>query len=43
MELGKDPGLNVRALHEQGITGERIGIGVIDMALLTDHSERGPS
>jgi hypothetical protein len=39
MELGKDPGLNVRALHEQGITGEGIGIGVIDMALLTDHSE----
>ena len=25
MELGKDPGLNLRTLHEQGITGRGWG------------------
>jgi subtilisin family serine protease len=39
METGKNPGLGVRSLHEQGITGEGIGIAIIDQALLVDHVE----
>jgi hypothetical protein len=39
MELGKDPGLGMRALHDQGITGNGIGIAIIDQILLTDHIE----
>jgi len=39
MELGKDPGLGVRELHEQGITGKGIAIAVIDQVLLKDHVE----
>ncbi len=39
MELGKDPGLGMRSLHEQGIVGEGIGIAIIDQPLLVDHEE----
>ena len=39
MELGKNPGLNVRKLHELGITGKGVGIAIIDKALLVDHIE----
>jgi hypothetical protein len=39
METGKNPGLGVRSLHEQGITGQGIGIAIIDQALLVDHVE----
>lgn len=39
VELGKDPGLGVRALHAQGVTGRDIGIGIIDKFLLTGHQE----
>ncbi len=39
MELGKDPGLGVGALHAQGITGRGVGIAIIDQTLLTDHQE----
>lgn len=39
LELGKDPGLGVRALHEQGITGKGVGVAVIDQTLLVDHRE----
>lgn len=39
MELGKDPGLGIRALHSQGITGKGIGIAIIDQTLLVDHVE----
>lgn len=39
MELGKNPGLNVRILHEAGITGNGVGIAIIDEALLVDHIE----
>jgi hypothetical protein len=39
MELGKDPGLGVRTLHAQGITGKNVGIAIIDQPLLTDHVE----
>jgi hypothetical protein len=38
-ELGKDPGLGVCQLHERGITGQGIGIGIIDQPLLVDHME----
>jgi hypothetical protein len=39
LELGKNPGLGVRKLHAQGITGRGIGIGIVDQVLLTRHSE----
>jgi len=39
MELGKNPGLGVRTLHESGITGKGVGVAIIDQPLLTDHQE----
>jgi hypothetical protein len=39
MEIGKDPGLGIRDLHRQGITGRGIGIAIIDQTLLVDHVE----
>lgn len=39
MELGKNPGLGLRSLHEQGITGKGVGIAIIDATLLVDHIE----
>lgn len=39
LETGKNPGLGIRSLHEQGITGQGIGIAIIDQALLVDHVE----
>jgi hypothetical protein len=39
LELGKDSGLGVRRLHERGIDGRGIGIGIIDQPLLVDHVE----
>jgi len=39
LELGKNPGLGVRGLQAQGITGRGIGIGIVDQTLLTRHSE----
>lgn len=39
MELGKSPGLNVRELHKNGITGKGVGLAIIDQALLVDHIE----
>lgn len=39
LELGKNPGLGVRGLHAQGITGRGIGIGIVDQTLLTRHPE----
>lgn len=39
MEIGKDPGLGVRTLHDQGITGVGVGIAIIDQTLLVDHIE----
>ncbi len=39
LELGKNPGLGVRGLQAQGITGHGIGIGIVDQTLLTRHSE----
>ena len=39
MEIGKDPGLGIRSLHDQGITGKGVGIAIIDQTLLVDHVE----
>ncbi len=38
MEKGKDPGLGIRDLHAEGITGEGVNIGIIDQTL-HDHIE----
>ncbi len=40
-EIGKNPGLGVRDLHERGITGRGVGVAVIDMGFLVDHAEYG--
>ena len=34
MEQYKNPGLNLRSLHEKGITGKGVGIAIIDQPLL---------
>ncbi len=39
MELGKDPGLGLRKLHGQGVTGRGVGIAIIDQTLFVDHKE----
>ena len=39
MDLGKDPGLRIRDLHRQGVTGRGVGIAIIDQPLLTGHQE----
>jgi hypothetical protein len=39
LELGRNPGLGVRRLHERGVTGRGVGIAIIDMPLLVDHVE----
>jgi len=39
MELGKNPGLGVRRLHAQGITGRGVGIAIIDQTMGLDHPE----
>lgn len=39
MEQAKDPGLNIRKLHTEGITGKGVGIAIIDQTLLVDHQE----
>lgn len=39
LEEAKDPGLGVRGLHEQGITGEGVNVAIIDQNLMLDHPE----
>lgn len=39
MEWGKYPGLGVKELHEQGITGEGVHVAIIDQPLLKNHTE----
>lgn len=39
MELGENPGLGIRALHEEGIDGSGVNIAIIDSSLLLDHQE----
>jgi subtilisin family serine protease len=39
MEVSKNPGLGVRGMHDQGITGRGVGIAIIDQPLQVDHPE----
>ncbi|MGE5458849.1 MAG: S8 family serine peptidase, partial [Methanobacterium sp.] len=39
MEMGKNPGLNLRKVHQKGVTGKGVNIAVIDQVLLTEHVE----
>lgn len=39
LEKGKNPGLGIKKLHEQGIDGKGIGIAIIDQPLLKNHIE----
>jgi hypothetical protein len=39
LDIGKNPGLGVRKLHERGIDGRRIHIAIIDQPLLREHRE----
>ncbi|WP_461612059.1 S8 family serine peptidase [Clostridium sp. Marseille-QA1073] len=39
MEYGKNPGLNLRKLHEKGITGKGVSMAIIDQTLLVNHEE----
>jgi serine protease AprX len=39
LEWGKNPGLGIRSLHQEGITGKGVGIAIIDQPLLKDHIE----
>jgi subtilisin family serine protease len=39
MELGKNPGLGFRRLHQEGITGRGVRIAIIDQRLLVGHQE----
>ena len=39
METGKNPGLGIRKLHEQGISGENVSIAIVDQALNPEHAE----
>lgn len=39
MEAAKNPGLGVRRLHDQGITGKGVAVAIIDQPLFGDHPE----
>lgn len=39
LEKGKNPGLNIRKIHNDGITGQGINVAIIDQPLLLEHSE----
>ncbi len=39
LTLNRSPGLGVRALHDQGVSGAGVGIGIVDQALLVEHEE----
>ncbi len=39
MENGKDPGLGIRDIHKQGITGKGVNVAIIDQNLLLNHPE----
>ena len=39
LEGGKNPGLGIRKLHQQGITGKNVNVAIIDGNMLTDHPE----
>ncbi|HSL95742.1 MAG TPA: hypothetical protein VLA35_07490, partial [Thermoleophilia bacterium] len=39
LERAKDPGLGVRDLHAQGVTGAGVSVAIIDGQLRRDHVE----
>jgi hypothetical protein len=39
MNNGKDPGLGIRELHKEGVTGKGINVAIIDQNLLLHHPE----
>ncbi|NLZ92504.1 MAG: S8 family peptidase [Firmicutes bacterium] len=39
LDLNKNPGLQLRSLHQKGITGEGVSVAIIDYTLLVDHIE----
>lgn len=39
MENGKNPGLGIRTIHEQGITGKGVNVAIIDQNILLNHPE----
>ncbi len=39
LERAKDPGLGVRGLHAQGVTGRGVSVAIIDGQLRRDHAE----
>ena len=39
LEEGKNPGLGIIELHNQGITGKNVNVAIIDQPMLTDHPE----
>lgn len=39
LNMGKDPGLNLRKIHEKGITGKGISVAVIDKPIRSTHNE----
>lgn len=39
LELGMNPGLGVRALHAEGITGKGVTVAIIDQPVILEHSE----
>lgn len=39
IQMGKDPGLGIRDLHNQGITGKGVNVAIIDQPLLLEHEE----
>jgi serine protease AprX len=39
LERGKNPGLGVRGLHAQGLTGEGVIVAIIDQNICLDHPE----
>lgn len=41
LEWGKDPGLGIRTLHERGITGKGVNIGIIDQTLVPHNEYAG--
>ncbi|MGE5350973.1 MAG: S8 family serine peptidase [Acidobacteriota bacterium] len=39
LEINKNPGLGIRGLHKEGITGKGISIAIIDQPLIIEHQE----
>ena len=39
IEMGKDPGLGIRELHRQGITGKGVRVAIMDFPLFREHNE----